>query len=175
MVISGAIYGFHYMIIGANTSTPELNRAQALLTTAKGATNLVYMAELINEASDMITNKHGNPAWIVQTSYTDYDSIRSDMGTVADYCLQLNDRLSSTGQGILSDSWTYYANAIEKVREIDIDTLQDRIGECWKIETVGSQTAWIRTVLFAAIVSISLYLIQHFGHDLDKCWFQGRK
>lgn len=164
-------YASFYCFYEADASTPELNRARALLTTAQGATNLVYMADLIYKASDAIANKQGNPAWVVQTSYTNYESIRKDMKVVADYCLQLNSKLSSAGQGILSDSWTYYSTAIEKVRDIDIETLRDRISECWGLETIASQTAVTRTVAFATFFVVSILLLKHFEWELNNYRF----
>ena len=164
--VMASMYGATYLFILANISQPELNRAQALLSNARGSTNLSFMAEQLEASTLIYGNKKANPAWIVQTSWTDYDSIRADTLVLAKYCRELQAKLEKGG-ALPSGDYTYYSQAIEKIQSTDIYTLQRRINDCFQCETVGSRTALTQTSAFIGIWFSILYLLCHFNEDID--------
>ena len=164
--VMASMYATGYFFILSNQAEPELNRAQSLLKNAKGSTNLIFMAEQLEASVLVYADKKGNAAWIVQTPWTDYDSIRSDTLILARYCRELGAKLDEDG-ALPSGDYTYYSQAIQRIQETDIYTLQCRIGDCFDCETIGSQTALTQSSIFIAIWFIMLYLFSHFDHEIN--------
>ncbi|HLC39256.1 MAG TPA: hypothetical protein VJJ76_00040 [archaeon] len=77
VVIFGIIGGYAFY---ASTIYP-LDQGVAWISRAQTAGHATEMIENIQNAQQLLQNKHGNPAWWFPTSLTDWDRINNDLSS----------------------------------------------------------------------------------------------